>query len=650
MHDPSPRRAIRWSLRRHNERIRGAGHIDELDGLRAVAVLPVIALHFGAAVDGGAGVTVFFALSGFIVTTLLLDERRRSGTIDVRAFYVRRARRLVPAASLVVLATVAYGHLAGRPPITREAIAALTYWANFERFTQQYTYGLAAYAPLEHFWSLAIEEQFYLVLPLLLVLTMRRGRATPVAVVSSLALASTVVALITADQQRMYFHTAARACELLVGVLVAMLRVRLPQWMGAIGLAALTAVFLQVVTPPHVVVALLACVVIAGRPRVLAAVPLVTVGAYSYSLYLWHPLAALLARGLPLRIGLAIALAVASFHLVERPVRRTLAPRRAAFATAGLSLGAASLVLCLAIVRSPAEPTFAQDRLDEALLATDTTEPRTVMAPTSTIAPVPVRLSGVGDSTQMFASATWRAWADRHPALLTWVMPPSEILQWTSGADSWIRDVAPGAGLELPFDGPQGGLDRQGCPLLHDLPVRPDDTWDFFDSADLHSATPERGCDWHRWVPTALAQMDLDVVVASWAGTVTWQYRLADGTVGELGVPAFDTVLVARMAEFERMAAESGTRVLWLTYDLQSKDADDERRLTAAEDRFAELVLDRPCSFDLRTVVRSTTDVDWYQDGYHFTVDGALRALQELLPSIEQCALTGRTAHSTSVG
>ena len=651
--------ASRWSLRRYNDRIRGSGHIDELDGLRALAVVPVIALHFGAAVDGGAGVTVFFALSGYIVTTLLLDERTRTGGIGIRAFYVRRARRLVPAASLVVAATVAYGAIDGRPPITREAIAALTYWANFERLTQQFTYGLASYAPLEHFWSLAIEEQFYLVLPLLLAVTMRRGRSTPVAVCAILASASAVFALATADQARMYFHTGTRACELLVGVLLALLRIRLPQWAGAAGLAALIAVFAEVISPPYVVVALMACAVIAGRPRLLAAAPFVTIGAYSYSLYLWHPLAALIAQSLPLRIVLTAALAIASFHLVERPVRRTLAPRRAAITTAGLSLGAASLALGLAIVHSPVAPTFAQDELVRALGSTslpldDVRDPLvengTGSSPSSTAAlePVPVRLSGVGDSTQMFASATWRAWADLHPAELTWVMPPDEILPWTSGADSWIREVAPGAGLALPLDGPQGGLDRQGCPLIHDLPVRPDDSWDFFDSAELHSPTPESSCDWNRWVPSALAQMDVDVLVATWGGTVTWQYQLADGSVGELGVPAFDVALVERMATFERMAAAFGTRVLWLTYDLQSDSDDDERRLTVAEDRFAELVLDRPCAFDLRTVVRSTTAVDWYQDGYHFTVDGALRALQEIMPSIRECALTGRTTRATS--
>ncbi|MFM7045721.1 MAG: acyltransferase family protein [Ilumatobacteraceae bacterium] len=661
MHVPAATTASRWSLRRHNERIRGTGHIDELDGLRALAVLPVIALHFGAAVDGGAGVTVFFALSGYIVTTLLLDERRRSGSIDIGAFYARRARRLVPAASLVVLATVAYGQIAGRPPITREAIAALTYWANFERFSQQFTYGLADYAPLEHFWSLAIEEQFYLVLPLLLAVTMRRGRSVPVAVCSILALGSAVFALATADQARMYFHTGTRACELLVGVLLAILRIRLPQWAGALGIAGLVAVFAQLISPPYVVVALLACVVIAGRPRLLAAAPLVTIGAYSYSLYLWHPLAALLADSMPLRIGLTAALALASFHLVERPVRRTLAPRRAAVATVGLSLGAASLALALAVVRQPLEPTFAQDRLAEALAATSVPAPDDSAAaesdqgqePASTDAerPAPVRISGVGDSTQMFASATWRAWADLHPDDLTWVMPPDEILPWTSGADSWIREVAPTAGLSLPLDGPQGGLDRQGCPLIYDLMVRPDDTWNFFDSALLHSATPESSCDWNRWIPTALAQMDADVIVASWGKTIMWQYLLADGSTGELGVSAFDVLLVERMADLERMAAEFGTRVLWLTYDLQSESDEEERRLTVAEDRFAEIVLDRPCAFDLRTVVRSTTTVDWYQDGYHFTVDGALRVLQEILPSIRECATTGRTTHSTtSVG
>ena len=151
-------------------------HIAELDGLRALAVLPVIAFHFGANVNGSAGVTVFFALSGFIVTTVLLREYEQSGSIRLGNFYMRRFRRLLPASTLVVIATVITGWILSKPPIVRESLAALTYWADIERFTSTYSYGQSGYAPLEHFWSLAIEEQFYVVLPLACLLLLRFGR------------------------------------------------------------------------------------------------------------------------------------------------------------------------------------------------------------------------------------------------------------------------------------------------------------------------------------------------------------------------------------------------------------------------------------------------------------------------------------------
>ncbi|MGZ4673069.1 MAG: acyltransferase family protein, partial [Ilumatobacteraceae bacterium] len=135
----------------------------------------VIAYHFGASINGGAGVTVFFALSGYIVTTVLLREHEQRGTIHLRGFYIRRLRRLLPASTIVVIATVLVGRAMHRPSIFRQSVASLTYWANFERYTSHYSYGATAYAPLEHYWSLAIEEQFYLLLPVVCLVMLPLG-------------------------------------------------------------------------------------------------------------------------------------------------------------------------------------------------------------------------------------------------------------------------------------------------------------------------------------------------------------------------------------------------------------------------------------------------------------------------------------------
>ena len=641
-----------------HEGVGRAGHIPELDGLRALAVIPVVAYHFGAPIDGGAGVTVFFALSGYIVTTILLREWQRAGTISLRGFYARRCRRLLPASTLVVIATVMAGRMLQRPPIVRPAVAALTYWANFERYTSHYSYGKTSYAPLEHYWSLAVEEQFYVVLPILCLLLLPLGRRVFASVTAMFLVASASFAFAHRHDPQMYFHTGARACELLAGVLLAIVGVRLPRWLGLVGLVGLGAVFARAVSVPHIVVALLACVVIAARPRLLAAGPLVVIGTYSYGVYLWHPLAALLSDQLAMRIVITIVATVACYHLVEFPIRRTMAARPAMAAMAIASLVAVAVIALpqpsIRMTFLPTAPVAAA--APSALLAGSSSARSTTRVPTSDEAassrgsagptpsaalnPRPTRISGAGDSTQMFADAAWQAWAAQYPSAVTWVTPPDAIAPWTSGADSWIRDVAPGVGLSLPHDGPQGGIDRQGCPLIYDIKLRPTDHWSFFDSSELHSATPVSTCDWHLWIPAALAQMHLDVLVVSWAVTAMWEYQLPDGHALRIGDPEFDALLADRMAEFEAMAARYGTRVLWLTYLMLPTEASAVASNRDASAAVSAVMMKRPCAFDLAKVVGDDPTFDWYQDGYHFTPAGAARAIAAIVPTLGPCLAT----------
>jgi len=151
----------------------GPGHVPALDGLRGVAVAVVVAYHLRPDwVPGGfLGVDLFFVLSGYLITSLLLAERARHGHIDLRSFAARRLRRLTPAVVLVVLATVAFtvavGDAGEIDRIRRHAVGTLAYVANwvFIADGDSYFADISGPSPLRHAWSLAIEEQFYLVWP-----------------------------------------------------------------------------------------------------------------------------------------------------------------------------------------------------------------------------------------------------------------------------------------------------------------------------------------------------------------------------------------------------------------------------------------------------------------------------------------------------
>jgi peptidoglycan/LPS O-acetylase OafA/YrhL len=155
----------------------------DVEGLRAVAVLAVVAYHAGLGWAGGGfvGVDVFYVVSGFLITGLLWEELEHTGRLRFGAFYARRARRLLPAAVLVLVATVAASSIWLSPlrarVVTGDAAAAALYVANY-RFAALGTDYLAERfaSPLQHYWSLGVEEQFYLLWPLLLVVVFLAGR------------------------------------------------------------------------------------------------------------------------------------------------------------------------------------------------------------------------------------------------------------------------------------------------------------------------------------------------------------------------------------------------------------------------------------------------------------------------------------------
>jgi peptidoglycan/LPS O-acetylase OafA/YrhL len=334
------------------------GFRPDIEGLRGIAVLLVVADHLTGWPRGGfLGVDVFFVLSGFLITGLLADEGERTGRISLRRFYARRARRLLPVAVLVLIATDVAGALLllpGRAHATVvDSLWSLASLANvhFARLGTDYFSQTRPPSAVQHYWSLSVEEQFYFVWPTLALLVLavaRRRQMAPrqlLLVLAVLVVAGSFAWSVVSGGSS-YFSSPARAWELGVGALLALARPAVrsrPAFAVAGGVTLLASVF--VIGPgtavPGYAAALPALATVAllhGAPPALGWRPLRYVGRISYSLYLWHWPVVTLAADVPggtsvtgkvLCALLAFALSAASYHLVEAPVRASswLSPR-----------------------------------------------------------------------------------------------------------------------------------------------------------------------------------------------------------------------------------------------------------------------------------------------------------------------------------
>jgi peptidoglycan/LPS O-acetylase OafA/YrhL/lysophospholipase L1-like esterase len=624
-----------------------------LDGVRALAVLAVLAFHDNRLSGGFLGVSTFFTLSGFLITGLLLRERQTTGRVALGAFFGRRIRRLFPAAVAGVLLAAAValalhdGQTAQSFPT--DALAALGDVANWRFLASDQSYAnlFATPSPLQHYWSLAVEEQFYLVLaPLiagLLIVLRGRRRALLVALGGLTALSFAAGWLLSADGvDRAYYGTDTRAAEFLVGALVAVAlscRSIGPRASRAFAIAGPVALVALVWANAEARVghrilfrggllayACIGCVLLVsacqpGPVRALCSTaPLRGLGRISYGVYVYHwPIflwltAARTGLGpLPLtalRVSFTVGLAIVSFHLLEQPIRerRVLVNSRRglAFVTASAgALGAAVLVGAVATApavnfeaaASPSSVLAASQRALE--LPPPTSRPTRRTEGTTPAAPRVSRVMVVGDSVALTLGRGIERW----------------------GAANGVYVLNGGA---------------LGCPLLAGVDVR--GYWGV-------SHQPADRCNTRESWPKVLDEFRPDVVVVLYGAWDVYDASFDGGaTWVSPGDPAWDAFYERQVAETATRLTATGARLLWLTPPCFAAEpgADDPDAPWYDRARVETLgAIDREVArrngMQVSSVVHDLgcpVDLESRPDGVHYADAGADAVARELGPQL----------------
>jgi len=446
--DPAEQ-AIPRTINSVNQSVSARPHLPGLDGLRALAVIGVLAFHDDRLTGGFLGVDLFFAVSGFLITTLLIDELQRTNTIDLIGFWGRRLRRLLPAVMVLLVVVVIFFRLfadTGQWIIARnDAPWAQFYVANWHQISSGAGYWDAFAAPsaFEHLWSLAIEEQFYVVWPLLVIGAWRIGRTRALGALTGIGIIASFVAMLTiydgGDPTRVYMGTDTRAFSLLCVAFVALPAIRHAITAGmqkfrsaASGLtvALIVAIGFMWFTVSgqsewlfrggllaHSIASSLLAILVASSSSKLSVVfswrPLAYIGRLSYALYLWHwPVfiyctsERLDINGLALtavRLAITFALSIASYRLVEQPIRHKAKwahgsqGRRAFFAST-----AAAIVIWF-VITTPSSTNAVDNDALVAAVATTVAEPSLEVTTTTSTTlvqqkPVVSSLYYLGDS------------------------------------------------------------------------------------------------------------------------------------------------------------------------------------------------------------------------------------------------------------
>ncbi|MDM0068649.1 acyltransferase family protein [Variovorax sp. J31P207] len=477
------------------------GYKPEIDGLRALAVLSVIGFHaFPTIFPGGfVGVDVFFVISGYIITRLLNAEWNANGSIDLSAFYARRVRRIFPMLVAVVACTLVASNLLLQgvgevEAVGRSAAASLLFVGNlyFQANTGGYFDPVVERLPLLHLWSLGVEEQFYLLWPVLMVLVLRRRPGRLFGIVAACALFSFLLALGLGlfSPNAAFYQMPARFWELAAGGLIALRTWHRPISGRLLSITAIGLLMLAVVLPGalpggvRVPLAVTAAAMLVyashasadlGRVgAVLRSGPALFFGLISYSLYLWHwPLLALARAVHPgqapaltraMLCAAAVALAWASFRLVENPLRhpaRTTPNRQLVFAglLTSLVLAYCSVVFTDAMARGPGEDSPAErisrDFPENRFRCHSTGDEAVTQVPKrgcNSAVDKPVRVAIWGDSYAL----AWQPFA--------WALAAQE----GGAAISFSRDACPPA---IDYDNRKQLLEAQRCKAFNALAI-----------------------------------------------------------------------------------------------------------------------------------------------------------------------------------
>jgi peptidoglycan/LPS O-acetylase OafA/YrhL len=520
-------------------------HQPALDGLRAVAVAMVLLFHGGVSwMHGGYfGVSVFFTLSGFLITSLLVREFDQRQRISPLAFYTRRAKRLLPASTLclaIVSIMATRDVWRGANHLRRDALGALFQVANWVQlagggsYTDLQSKKVGLLSPLDHYWSLAIEEQFYWLWPLcfwgLARLARRRGWSLTRILGGLTAFFAALAPLIAAvwGRDAAYWATPARAAEILIGALVAVAlmerRIAPRRWMAPFFLVAV--VVIGVVLPaaggpayhgafPLLAVASAGLLLGLQRPgpvrRMLSWRPFVALGAISYGVYLFHfPVYVFISPSragrsgwslLALRLLVTLSIAIASYWIVERPIRRASwnGARTLVHAAVAVALVLVAVVFvpvrnatywttsaaAIAAAEIPKDGTVEQlvvapattvphavapsptTTIEQSSVATVGTEPDAPLPATPTTLPAipviptlnrPVRIIVVGDSTAQATGGGLVQWAALHPDL-------AKVSLFAAPGCGFVR------GGVVPTDGAEPFTAHCDHALDHDLPI-----------------------------------------------------------------------------------------------------------------------------------------------------------------------------------
>jgi peptidoglycan/LPS O-acetylase OafA/YrhL len=626
-------------------------HHRSLDGLRGLAVGAVVLYHFapGFLPGGFLGVDVFFVLSGFLITSLLLAEFAAEGSVSLRGFWSRRLRRLLPASlAVIAVSVVLFWWLessSARPALRTQSLSSLFYVNNWSAITSGTSYEsrFGEELPLTHFWSLAIEEQFYLLFPVAILAVVmvlrRRGRRTPHALARPVLIASSITALTSAalmavlhqphvDPSRVYFGSDTRLHAILIGVALACLNQlrptrpdrhprTVPELLALASLLMLIAAFRFAgfrqdwlynggFLGISILTAALIWILVRESPTPLGFLLhhrwIVGLGLVSYGVYLWHwPARVFLTEdrtgldGFPLFAVRVMVTAIAtaiSYRLIEKPFRggaavRTRRPIMSGrqFAVAGAAMASVA-VLCVSLTIPETEPGSV---------------PVAAPPPVETRLGAPVRVYLVGDSVAWTLAGG--RFAFPQPTSTVSSLDPEEVTLWNRS--------------------------RFGLSLLR-WPKRTDTT----ESNDCPSCEPviDWSADIERFRP--------DLVVHSAMLFDTYDIRIDDEWI-TFGSEQFDTLYLNALDGLRMKIRAFGSRLVLMTQPLPGTYPDEwseqfsrdsrtfphinelKRRFVAQHPDVSLVDLDSEFCPQQRCILTDASGHELRSDGLHFTASGA---------------------------